>query len=299
MFAANFMIDSESQATLIFAVAIAVLVVGLAGFLWRQMSQKSGVQGRELDESFDGIKEQDNPAPKVMHIVGVATIAFTVWYAVWGYPLFNFSQTEQYHTEVDKYQEIFEKQWEDASDEQLADMGESLFNDKCSACHGLTGDGQNGRAADLIAFGSETHVITVIQQGSQGLNKLNPMMPPQWEGLGETEAERQQVAENIAGFVMTLSGREVRLGDPQAGAEAFGTYCSVCHGPEGKGDGPGGSMLGFAADLTEYGKPTYLKEIIKAGKDGLIGKMPAFGNSALSETQYHALSLFVAQRLVE
>jgi len=35
----------------------------------------------------------------------------------------------------------------------------------------------------------------------------------------------------------------LRPGDPEAGARLFVSYCSACHGPEGRGDGPMAALL--------------------------------------------------------
>ena len=62
------------------------------------------------------------------------------------------------------------------------------------------------------------------------------------------------------------------------GARIFRTYCAVCHGPEGKGNGPVSGKFGYVPDLTQ--------DMTKARSDGYIyailrhgrGLMPRYGD---------------------
>lgn len=49
-------------------------------------------------------------------------------------------------------------------------MGQNIFLVQCSACHGITGDGINGKAQNLNIWGSEEGIINVIKHGSKGMN---------------------------------------------------------------------------------------------------------------------------------
>lgn len=39
------------------------------------------------------------------------------------------------------------------------------------------------------------------------------------------------------------AGEKVQLGDPAKGKVTYDTYCALCHGPAGKGDGAGAAAL--------------------------------------------------------
>ena len=62
------------------------------------------------------------------------------------------------------------------------------------------------------------------------------------------------------------------------GARIFRTYCAVCHGPEGKGNGTVAGKFGYVPDLTQ--------DMTKARSDGYIyamirhgrGLMPRYGD---------------------
>ncbi len=300
MFAANFSIDSESQITLIAAIAIAGAVAWLFLFIMKRIKNHKELEGEILDHKWDGIGERNNPAPKVMHVIMLSTFLFTVWYATMGFPLGSFSQITQYNTEVKEYKETFDQNWSEASEDELSALGESIFNSKCVACHGYTGEGQDGKAANLIEFGSVKHVVYVLKNGSQGMGKLTPSMPAFYMMLGATPEEKEQNAADVAAYVVSLSNRTPSAGNPEAGKTVFDTNCSACHGFDGKGNGIGGSIPNMAANLTEYGTAPYVEAIIRNGKKGLIGEMPGFeAEGTLSNLQYQALSLYVAKGLVE
>ena len=68
------------------------------------------------------------------------------------------------------------------------------------------------------------------------------------------------------------------------GADVFAGTCSSCHGVDGKG------MDGVAPNLAEF-NPTLIANVLKHGKKGAIGQMPAFTN--LTDIQVKALGEYV------
>ncbi|MDX2469151.1 MAG: c-type cytochrome [SAR324 cluster bacterium] len=300
MFSANFFMDHESQITLLAAVAIAAVVAWLLLFVIKRVKNQEDDGGEILGHEWDGIAERNNSAPKMMHVLMVGGVLFSLWYGLVGYPLGSFSQITQYNQEIKDYQETFDKNWDHASEEDMLSLGESLFNSKCVSCHGYTGDGQGGKAADLVAFGGVNHVIYVLKNGSKGMGKLTPEMPALYVTLGETEEAKAETAQNLAAYVVSLSGRTAKMGNSESGKEAFDLNCIACHGEDGKGNGMGGMIPNMAADLSQYGTAPYVEAIIRSGKKGHIGQMPSFeAEGTLSDIQYKALSLFVAKGLVE
>ena len=290
--------DVSSLTILVFCLMLAT-GVGVFVFLFRQLTKPKPDVTEELEDTFDGIHEKDNPTPYGMHLVMFATVLFCVWYVAFGFPIFEFDQYERYAEEVAEHNAKFNERWRDMDAEEQLAMGESIFNTQCVICHGANARAQTGRAANLIHFGNEEHVVHVLKNGSKGLGKLTPAMPAQYENLGTTEEERERNARDVAAYVVTLTGRRPAGGaDPEAGKAVFMGTCFACHGADGKGRGPTGTIPDFAANLTEYGKPGYIKDILKKGKKGYIGTMPAFDAiGVLSEVQYDAVSEYVATRL--
>ena len=291
--------DSISLFILLMFVIMIVIGVGVFFFLFKQLTKKSSSKVEELHESYDGIHEKNSPTPWGLHVVMICTILFSAWYVTMAFPLFHFDQQEQYRDEVAKYNESFNNKWKNMDEPTLLQMGESVFNTQCVICHGINGKGQNGKAANLVDFGNAAHIEYVIRNGSTGLRKLNPAMPPQFEILGENEAERTEAAKNVAAYVLTLSGKEPTPGSNlEKGKESYMMSCFACHGASGKGMGPSDDIPDFASDLTSYGTPMYIKEIISNGKNGYIGSMPSFKESGrLTDIQTEAVSHYLAKQL--
>jgi len=291
--------DNISVFVLIVFVLMIVIGVGVFIFLFKQLTKQSDEKVETFHENYDGIVEKNNPTPYGMHIVMICTILFSGWYIFMGFPLFHHEQSTQYEAEVSKHNANFTEKWKDADQQTLLAMGESIFNTQCIICHGISAEGQGGMAANLIEFGNEAHIIYVIKNGSMGLNKLTPSMPPQFEIFGETDELREKGARDVAAYLITLSGRKPSSeGDTDNGKALYMMSCFACHGEDGKGRGPTGDIPNFAADLTQYGSPDYIREIVVNGKKGLIGEMPAFGKTGvLSDIQFKAVSEYVANSL--
>ncbi|MGA1599585.1 MAG: c-type cytochrome [bacterium] len=292
--------DAATQITVVISLVILVSLAVLIYFIHGRMRSKG--LSMEGGHAFDGILEGLNPTPFGLHLIMAGLVGFAFWYVMLGYPIWNWTQEGQYAEEVSVYKEKFDANWSDADETTLVAMGESLFNAKCVACHGYTGEGQNGVAANLVEFGTEKHVEYVIHNGSKGLGYTTPMMPPQAPTIaamfGADESTLQQNIANVSAYVMTLSGKTPHSGDPAAGQSVYMAVCMACHGTDGKGMGPAGNIPNFAKDLTTYGTSEDIIRILKHGKNGLIGNMPNFAEEGtLSEIQYQALAAYVSTEL--
>jgi cytochrome c oxidase cbb3-type subunit 3 len=62
--------------------------------------------------------------------------------------------------------------------------------------------------------------------------------------------------------------------------------CAGCHGDDGKG------MGGMAPNLSLYGTPKFVANVLNNGKKGHIGTMPSFKNR-LSNVQYEAVGTYI------
>lgn len=81
---------------------------------------------------------------------------------------------------------------------------------------------------------------------------------------------------------------QVKPSNPVSGAEMFKEYCAVCHGTEGKGDGPAASALKVPPpDLTTLAKrhdgkfpSDYVANVLKSGVSAAAhgdAEMPVWG----------------------
>jgi cytochrome c oxidase cbb3-type subunit 3 len=191
-----------------------------------------------------------------------------MWYMISGYPVNAFSQIGQWNEEVKAYNAKFEEVHKNADAATLTQMGESIFLVQCAPCHGTTGDGLSGKAHDFTARMSEAQVLDVIEKGSNQLGYSMGAMPP----MMATGQDAKDIAKYVAGGMK---------GEQPASFAA----CASCHGPDGKG------MNGMAANIAEY-DDTLITNVVKNGKKGALGTMPAF-HDRMTPVQTKALSAYI------
>jgi len=119
--------------------------------------------------------------------------------------------------------------------------GRRLFTTYCLVCHGVKGDGHGPLANALkkspanflskdVVKKSDAELYQTINSGKShdevlGMPKWSTILPP------------PQV-EDIVAYLRFLERSPYPLiGDPQQGRQIYRTYCTVCHGDEGRGDG--------------------------------------------------------------
>jgi len=150
-------------------------------------------------------------------------------------------------------------------DPEALNFGRNVFVNNCAACHGSDARGAKGYPnltdVDWLYGGTPDQVITTILNGRGGV------MPPLGAALGD------QGVNEVANYVLTLSGGKADPALAEAGKARFITICAACHGPEGKGN----IAIG-APNLTDniwlYGST--LDDIKASVRDGRSGKMPAW-----------------------
>jgi cytochrome c oxidase cbb3-type subunit 3 len=267
-----------------------IAIIGITVFVaLKYVNQiKNDKAGGELaEESWDGIGEYKNNIPVGWGVLFIALLIWQLWYFFIGYPTNQFSQIGQYNEETLEYQAKFESKWANISDQDLIGMGQSVFLVQCAPCHGVDGEGINGKAQDLTKRMSAEQVVDVINRGSAAIGP-NPagnlgyamgMMPGKEAlinvntGAPITNAEASTVANYVANG---MSG---------PGADIFAGACASCHGADGKG------MGGMSPNLVEY-DDTLVINVLKNGKKGIIGAMPHF-EGRLGETQDKAVAAYI------
>jgi cytochrome c oxidase cbb3-type subunit 3 len=176
-----------------------------------------------------------------------------------------------------------------ANDEEATSarkVGQRLFIQNCSQCHGSDARGATGfpnlTDQDWLYGGSPEMIKATLMNG----RKANGMMA--WSAaLGG-----EQGVKEVAAFVLSLSGREVDAKAAEAGKVKF-AMCAACHGSEGKGSDAMGIALG-APNLTDntwlYGGSQRAVEYSIA--NGRAGIMPAW-DKILGEQKIHVISAYV------
>jgi len=148
---------------------------------------------------------------------------------------------------------------------------DTLYRANCSGCHGLNGNG--GAAIALrdpvyLAIADGSIVRNVASRGVHGTP-----MPPFALNMGGTLTDQQ--IDVIVRGVRAWARRDQRdadpppysassPGDPKRGAEVYATFCSGCHGPDGKGAKGGSSIVNgsFLALVSDQ----YLRTTVIVGR---------------------------------
>ena len=168
-----------------------------------------------------------------------------------------------------------------AKDADAHAIGQRLFLNNCSQCHGSDGGGQRGfpnlRDQDWLWGGEPATIEQTITGGRQG------QMPAWGPVLGE------QGVKEVVNYVLSLSGAPHDDALATAGKPRFDTICAACHGPEGKGN----PALG-APNLTDHiwlygGTEADITETVTNGRHG---QMPAHGDR-LGAPRVHLLAAYV------
>ena len=184
--------------------------------------------------------------------------------------------------------------------------GKAQFLEQCVACHGLAGDGTGPEGAYLVPKVANLHDLPAqFQQGLFGPNQDGALLAritfgvqasamPIW---GEFLSERERWSDvgfvkdsfvtgkaKATGSVMgdgSVPSQYVRVDSgifqdeiativPANGKAIYDTWCSTCHGADGKGKGPGttGLKTGSPAALTSNMTNAYIVYRVSEGVPG-------------------------------
>ncbi|KQT11031.1 cytochrome-c oxidase, cbb3-type subunit III [Ramlibacter sp. Leaf400] len=244
----------------------------------------------------EDLVEMNNPLPLWWVWLFILTVVFSLLYLV-AYPGLGswdgglqWSSRGEYAGEVRKaegelaplYAQFTGRKAEElAGDAQAMAIGERLFMNNCSQCHGSDARGSKGfpnlADPDWLHGGSPAKIAESIQGGRNG------SMPPMAAAVGSADDVK-----NVAHYVLSLSNSPHDSLRAQLGRSRF-SACAACHGANGKGN----SALG-APDLTD---DTWLhgwgeQAIIDIVNRGRTNTMPAQAGK-LTESQVHLLASYV------
>jgi mono/diheme cytochrome c family protein len=157
---------------------------------------------------------------------------------------------------------------------EFAGDGETIYGTFCSGCHGLDGQGRRlpGLASfpsianrDFLSIATDDMITKTIEQGRPGRR-----MPGWLHEGGLTRGEIQAVVAYIRALGVTPAAADPRptrwaSGDKAQGRQLFASFCSGCHGPDGKGaEGPALNNKVLLDSATD----TYLMTTIGKGRNG-------------------------------
>ena len=246
---------------------------------------------------WDGdLREMNNPLPRWWVYMFVITILFAVVYLAL-YPglgsyagTLGWSSTGQHTAEMAKgdkevaplYAKFAAMKTEDvAKDPQAMAIGERLFMNNCSQCHGSDARGSKGfpnlTDADWLHGGTPEKIVETLGKGRNGV------MPPMAAAVGTPDD-----AKNLAQYVLSLSGGPHDSVKAALGKPKF-AVCGACHGADGKGmQAVGAPNLTDDIWLHGYGEAAILA-MINNGKNNV---MPTQGEK-FSPAQIHVLASYV------
>lgn len=246
---------------------------------------------------WDGdLREMNNPLPRWWVWLFVITIVFALIYLALYPGLGNFagklgwSQIGQYEAEVLKGNKAVEplyakfnamKPEDVAGDVKAMAIGERLFMNNCSQCHGSDARGSKGfpnlTDADWLRGGSPDKIQESITNGRIG------NMPPMAAAVGTPDDVR-----NVAQYVLSLSGSPHDSLRASLGKARF-VVCAACHGADGKGNQAIGAP-NLTDDIWLHGWGE--NAIVAMIDNGKVNQMPA-QKDKLTESQIHVLASYV------
>jgi len=295
------MSDFSNNYWSIFVAVVSILgIVYCALLLWFSSQVKVHVHnpddlttGHIWDET---LQEMNNPLPRWWLWLFILTMVFAVFYCI-AYPglgsfggQLGWTSQKEYDQEIAQANKALEPIYaafdaqateQLAGDPQAMAVGERLFMNNCSQCHGSDARGSKGfpnlTDKDWLHGGSPEKIKETITKGRIG------QMPPMAVAVGTPDDVR-----NVSHYVLRLSGSphdsvRAALGQPKFAA------CAACHGADGKGNQALGS-----ANLTDkiwlhgWGEES-IASMIYAGK---VNQMPA-QEGRLTPSQIHVLTAYV------
>ncbi|PMH46515.1 cytochrome-c oxidase, cbb3-type subunit III [Vibrio sp. 10N.286.49.B3] len=167
-----------------------------------------------------------------------------------------------------------------AADNDAIKVGQRLFLQNCSQCHGSDARGQKGfpnLTDNAWLYGGEPDaIVTTIMAGRIG------QMPGWKDALGEDGVNE------VVSYTLSLSGRSVNAREAEAGKKRF-VVCAACHGTDGKGNPAVG-----APDLTDrnwlFGDSR--ADVTETVMNGRSGVMPAWAD-ILGEDKVQLVAAYV------
>jgi cytochrome c oxidase cbb3-type subunit 3 len=169
--------------------------------------------------------------------------------------------------------------------------GRSAFGLNCAQCHGAGAAGSKGypnlNDDDWLWGGTLDDIETTIRYGIRSNHDDTRIsdMP----AFGKDELLTEEEIDDVAEYVLTLSGTPADTAAAERGAAIFEENCAVCHGEQGEGM-PELGAPNLADALWLYGgdKPAILQTIRNARR----GVMPAW-EGKLSDATIKQLTLYV------
>lgn len=262
----------------------------------------------------DDLEELNKPLPKWWLYVMYATIIWAIgyWMLYPAWPLasdytkgmLGYSQREVVMQQVaadkaaqSKFRDAIAKAelTQIAKEPELLSFalagGKAAFGDNCAPCHGRGAEGAKGFPNlndDNWLWGGDLEAIH--QTIRYGIRNSDPeSRQSDMPRFGRDELLDKSQINDVAEYVLSLSGKSTDEAAAKRGAEVFAENCAACHGEDGKGT----QELG-APNLTDaiwlYGGDK--ADVVKSIETGRGGVMPAW-HTRLGEDTIKELAVYI------
>jgi len=171
--------------------------------------------------------------------------------------------------------------------EMEASLGADIYRQySCLGCHQIKGDDGNNIGGPISVDLFDAGNRYTLDWWSRFAENPQDFTPHSGEYLADISMRK---ARHIIGYLMTLGVKDFKFYEPwnsaafknadaKRGAKVYKEYCVQCHGPQGKGDGPGAKGLdpkpAVHADLPLADYPDdYLYNLVYYGGKS-VGKSP-------------------------
>lgn len=166
-------------------------------------------------------------------------------------------------------------------------LGERLFQEGCTSCHGLAGAGIEGRGPSLLRDGIAPSLDFYLSTGRM------PLDDPDEQPVRSDPAYSRIEIRALVAYVDSLHqdvGPPVPdvhpgRGSLSVGLKAFTSYCAGCHQVLGRG----GVVIGAAAPPLADATATQIAEAVRVGPH----VMPAFGERQIDDATLDSIVRYV------
>ncbi len=280
------------------------------------MREKDDVTGTETTgHEWDGIKELDTPMPRWWLWTYLACVIFSLGYVI-AYPawplvhgatpgLLGFTSRGALADELGRARAQQKGQRDQIAALSLEDIrkdpqmlefavagGKAAFRINCTPCHGSGAAGGKGypnlNDDDWLWGGTLDQIHATLQHGIRYMTDSDTrqsLMP----SFGADGILKPEQINDVAEFVLKISGQENDAAAAGRGATVFKDNCASCHGDAGQGNRElGAPKLTDAITLYVSDKASIVAQINKPRQ----GVMPAWG-ARLDEVTIKQLAIYV------
>ncbi len=226
---------------------IVIVVAHILGYSYllfstSKMKQEDHKEGETTGHEWDGIEEYNNPLPRWWLHMFIITIVFAVVYLILYPGMGNYEGTLKWTQENEwaednavvqaKKNEFFstfinKPISEMIKDNKAMEIGERLFANHCSSCHGSDAQGAVGfpnlADNDWLYGGDPVSIQQSISGGRIGV------MPAWGAALGDDGVKQ------VAAYVREFSEKGQEKALVEEGQKKFAMFCVACHGADAKG----------------------------------------------------------------